>query len=207
MWKDKIVEGLTAVRKRPGLYVGSVDDPLVSNRLLQDAACMALDDWAAGACHRLDVEIFPAGHALLEDDGPGWPLQKMQDGQTLAERIMTMLYACREHKKSAEVSRVICNSGMAVLNALSEWFRLWIFQDGTVWHQSYTRGNPDGPLAPTGETAQTGTRLEFQLDAAILSAREFMAPEIFAWLHERAPCLNIRLVDHRTGIEYPRPRP
>lgn len=168
----EVVRGLEIVRRRPELYVGRpLDDRLLANHLLQEPLCVAIDDGANGACRKVRITLGGNGSAEIEDDGPGWSLERDAGGKTRAETYMTKLFACRAAKTDSQAGSRLCRVGLAVLNALSESCVLTIRQAGVEWQQRYVRGAAVSKFEPIGSTGSSGTRLSFQLDEALLPQR------------------------------------
>jgi DNA gyrase subunit B len=191
------LEGLEAVRKRPQMYAGRVDDPLVPNFLLKEALCCARDDALLGRCSRVDLRLGSRGVATIRDDGPGLPLTFDSKGIREAERYLTVLFACAAAKQANPES--LCTVGLAVLNALSKTMRLRVFQAGAEWSQTYECGIPTSPLSIIGSTAEHGTEFSFGLDDTILRAPEFDVDELVAWANANVERLVVGIHDARTG--------
>lgn len=194
----EVLKAPQAIRRRTAMYVGDVNDRLLPNRLLQESLCVALDEGRDGPCQNVRVRIAHDGEAEVDDDGPGWSLELDRSGRPRAEVFMTQLFACR-HAKENERSRRVCQMGVAVLNALSEWAELTIWRDGFEWRQDYARGEVRAPFQRGESTWKHGTRLKFKLDPEILPCREFSMPELVAWLRENASLVNVVVSDGRSG--------
>ncbi len=196
----EILRGLETVRRRPELYVGRpLEDRLLANHLLQEALCLAIDDSVIGACRKVQITLGANGSAEIEDDGPGWSLERDASGKMRAELYMTALFACRAAKADPQVGRKVCRVGLAVLNALSEWCVLTIRQGGVEWQQQYVQGAATTAFEPIGSATSHGTHLSFRLDASLLPQREFAVDELVTWLHENACTLTTEIFDERTG--------
>lgn len=198
----EVLSGLEAVRRRPAMYVGPLDDPTVANRLLQEMLCVALDDAASGLCRRLQVRIAFDGVAEIADDGPGWPVEKDATGMALAESYMTTLLACRKAKVDASAGESLCRAGLAVTNALSERCALTTCRDGWEWRQEYRQGIATSDFVRTGPAELNGTRLSFRLDATLLPKREFVTEGLMRWLEDNACLLSTEVIDERTGARF-----
>jgi DNA gyrase subunit B len=187
----EVIRGLEIVRRRPEMYVGKpLEDWLIANRLLQEALCLAINDGVGGTCHKVQITLGANGSAEIEDDGPGWSLEKDTRAKTRAELYMTALFACRAAKTDSQMGSKVCSVGLAVLNALSESCVLTIKQEGVEWQQRYVKGIAVTEFEAIGSTSFHGTRLSITLDATILPQREFATDELVAWLHENACMLT-----------------
>lgn len=196
----EVLRGLETVRRRPELYVGMpLEDRLLANHLLQEALCVAIHDGVNGTCRKVQITLGIDGSAEIEDDGPGWSLERDASGKARAEIYMTVLFACRAAKTDPQVGREVCRVGLAVLNALSESCVLTIRQGGVEWRQQYVQGTAVTEFEPIGSANSHGTRLSFKLDATLLPQREFATNELVTWLHENACTLTTEVFDKRNG--------
>jgi DNA gyrase subunit B len=195
----EVLSGIEAVRRRPAMYVGALDDPTVPNHLLQEMLCVAIDDATVGLCHRLQVRIAYDGVADIADDGPGWPMEKDVTGKPKAESYMTTLLACRRAKANASVGEGLCRAGLAITNALSERCVLITSRDGWEWRQEYRQGSAITDFLRAGPTQASGPRLSFKLDASLLPQREFVTEQFVRWVEDNACVLNTEVIDQRTG--------
>jgi DNA gyrase/topoisomerase IV subunit B len=170
-----------AIRKRPAMYLGPLDDPLLLNRLLQESLCLAADEAMSGHCTAIRVHVEEDGTSTVRDDGRGLPMTPDETGRPLAERLLTELFACRAHKEDGRLAESCCQSGIVVVNALSEWLRLRNFRDGICWSQAYERGKPTGPFRPESPTTETGVELAFRPDSTILGPLRFDGRALVDW--------------------------
>jgi DNA gyrase/topoisomerase IV subunit B len=198
----EVLNGIEAVRRRPAMYVGSLDDPTVPNHLLQEMLCVVIDDATVGLCQRLQVRIAYDGVADIADDGPGWPVEKDVTGKPQAESYMTTLLACRRAKANPSVGEGLCRAGLAVTNALSERCVLTTSRDGWEWRQEYRQGSAITDFPRTGPTQVSGTRLSFKLDASLLPKREFVTEQFVRWVEDNACVLSTEVIDQRTGARF-----
>jgi DNA gyrase subunit B len=178
----QVLSGNEAIRRRPSMYIGPLDDPTLLNRLIQEALCVAVDEAVSGYCTEIHVEVHPGGQARVRDNGRGLPTKPTSEGQPLAEVLLTKLFACRDRKQNPEVSALCCDAGLVVTNALSEWLVVKNYREGVCWVQEYRRGEPLAPFRRESETTETGLEFTFQPDKTILGPLHFDAQELAGWL-------------------------
>ena len=181
--KIEVLEGLEAIRQRPAMYVGQLDDPALFNRLIQEAMCLAIDEILSSNGSQIKVSVFADGSVCVRDNGRGISMTPNDRGEILAEDLFSKLYACRNHKANSELKKSCCEMGIAVVNALSEWFRVRNFREGVCWVQEYRYGKPLAPFRREQETAETGLELSFLPDPSLLSDLHFDADKLVHWVN------------------------
>jgi DNA gyrase subunit B len=198
----KVLEGLDAVRKRPAMYIGSTGiDGL--HHLVYEVVDNSVDEAMAGFCDRIEVILHTDGSCTVIDNGRGIPTG-MHAGQkrSAAEVVLTVLHSGGKFdRESYKVSGGLHGVGISVVNALSEWLELEIWQEGQEFHQRYKRGKPETSLATTGKTKKRGTKVVFKPDPEIFEVRDYSFDTLSQRLRELAflnKGLQILLRDERT---------
>jgi DNA gyrase subunit B len=197
-----VLEGLEAVRKRPGMYIGSTG-PRGLHHLVYEVVDNSVDEAIAGHCDEVRVVLHPDDSCTVSDDGRGIPVEELKkEKRPAAEVVLTTLHAGGKFGDGGgyKVSGGLHGVGVSVVNALSEKLHLEISRDGHVWSQDYERGKPQGPLSEGAPTKETGTTLTFQPDPEIFEEVEFDFQTLAERLRETAFLtrgLKIELVDER----------
>jgi len=197
-----VLEGLEAVRKRPGMYIGSTG-PRGLHHLVYEVVDNSVDEAMAGHCTRVDVVLHPDGSCSVTDDGRGIPVSAMadQDGKSALEVVLTVLHAGGKFGgEGYKVSGGLHGVGVSVVNALSEHLVATVQRDGAVWEQSYHRGAPDGPIKEMGSADSNGTRITFSPDPDIFEELGFDYDTLLTRFRETAFLtrgLEITLTDER----------
>jgi DNA gyrase subunit B len=193
-----------AIRRRPGMYVGGTNENGLHHCVFE-AVDNSVDEHMAGFCAQIKVQIYADGSIAVDDDGRGFPVaEHPEEKVSTLEVALSNLHAGGKFgdTKGYKVSGGLHGVGIKCTNALAEWFHVTVWREGGVWEQWYDRGVKRGPVARTGQTGRTGTRVHFKPDALIFGALEFKYETLAKRLREIAflsPGLRIAIADDREG--------
>jgi DNA gyrase subunit B len=202
----KVLEGLEAVRKRPGMYIGDTGTRGL-HHLVYEIVDNSIDEVLAGFATSIQVIIHPDNSVTVEDDGRGIPIDMHPSGITALELVLTKLHAggkFNQEDSAYKVSGGLHGVGAAVVNALSESLNVEVKKNGKVYRLGFKRGDPQGPLQEKGVTTQKGTKVTFKPDGEIFPVTEFNVDTLANRMRELAFLnrgLKIQLKDERSDSE------
>ena len=202
-----VLEGLEAVRKRPGMYIGSVGTKGL-NHLIYEIVDNSVDEHLAGACSQIRVTLEADGSCTVRDNGRGIPVEMHKKGMAAERIVLSTLHAGGKFDNNAyKTSGGLHGVGSSVVNALSAHLEVNVYKNGQIHHDAYERGIPtveliDGLLPVVGKTRETGTEINFLPDPEIFEKTRFKADWLKSRLHETAylnPKLTILYENKRAG--------
>ncbi len=201
----QVLKGLEAVRKRPAMYIGDTGRRGL-HHLVYEVVDNSVDEAMAGHCDKISVTLHKDGSVTVEDNGRGIPVDRhAAEKKSALEVVMTVLHAGGKFDKSSyKVSGGLHGVGVSVVNALSEWCRVEVSREGTVYTQSYARGVPEAKVKPTGKRKKSGNRTTFLPDPEVFEETEFDFEIVSARCRELAflnAGLTIAVSDDRTKEE------
>jgi DNA gyrase subunit B len=202
----QILEGLEAVRVRPGMYIGATDQRGL-HHLIYEVVDNSIDEVMAGCADTVRVTIHADGSVTIEDNGRGIPVEEhhQRPGLSTLEVVMTVLHAGGKFGGGGyQISSGLHGVGVSVVNALSEWCEVEVKRDGYIWKQRYEKGVPTTPLLTLGQTDERGTKTTFLPDLTVMETRDYSFETLAQRFREMAYLnrgMTISLTDERSDRE------
>lgn len=199
-----VLEGLQAVRKRPGMYIGTTDVAGL-HHLIKEIVDNSIDEAMAGHCTDIDVILYEDGSVSVEDNGRGIPVDKVdKTGKSALETVLTVLHAGGKFGEGGgyKVSGGLHGVGASVVNALSKWLKAEVYRDGKIYAMEFKTGDTQGEIEVIGKTEKRGTKIHWLPDEDIFDTTEHDFDTIVARLRQQAYLtkgVSIKLKDMRTG--------
>lgn len=203
----QVLEGLSAVRRRPGMYIGTTDVAGL-HHLVWEVVDNAIDEAMGGFCTKIDVTIHKNGSLSVADNGRGIPVEiHKKTKRSALETVLTVLHAGGKFGDEGgyKISGGLHGVGVSVVNALSIHIRAEVKRDGKIYAQEYSRGDPKGDVKPVGKTDETGTKITFTPDPEIFEITEFNLETIINRLRQQAyltKAVAISITDERSDKQY-----
>lgn len=200
-----VLEGLQAVRKRPGMYIGTTDVAGL-HHLVKEIVDNSIDEAMAGHCTDIEVNINTDGSISVEDNGRGIPVDMVEKtGKSGLETVLTVLHAGGKFGEGGgyKVSGGLHGVGASVVNALSEWMKAEVYLNGKIYFMEFKRGEPQAQIKEIGKSDKRGTKITFLPDEEIFATTEFDFDTIVARLRQQAYLtkgVSIKLKDDRSGL-------
>ena len=201
----QVLEGLEAVRKRPGMYIGSTSESGL-HHLVYEIVDNAIDEALAGYCDEITVKISEGDIITVVDNGRGIPVDiQQQTGKPALEVVFTILHAGGKFGGGGyKVSGGLHGVGASVVNALSEWLEVRVYKDGKIYEMKFSRGNVTQPMQMVGDTERHGTEVVFKPDRSMFEITEYNYETLHTRMREEAflnAGVRIRTIDERAGRE------
>jgi len=197
----QVLEGLSPVRKRPGMYIGGTGLEGL-HHLVWEVVDNSIDEAMAGYCNNIEIELLKDNMVKVSDNGRGIPVEKHpQTKKSTLETVLTILHAGGKFGgEGYKVSGGLHGVGVSVVNALSIYMKAEVKREGKIWSQEYKQGNPKSPVKPTGKTNETGTTITFQADPEIFAEIKFDWDKIISRMRQQAYLtkgVKIKIIDLR----------
>jgi len=180
----EVLDSVTAIRRRPSMYVGPLDLPSAVNALLAEGLCLALDAAATGCATQVDITLHGNGAATVRHNGPGLGIHSSPDGLTAIEKLLTQLYACREAKRT-KINARLCGIGIVITNALSESLLFETVHDGWLWQQQFSRGHAKQPILKQRECSERWEQITFRPDPEFFGINQLSNDFFVQWFSQQ----------------------